>query len=367
MKKVAVFFEKQGTTQPLEYRLIPGFRKPWYAYELPLWAAYLGSDVELFIIKPRDRDAPRIPLGVIDADLIFVSVMDTNIDDVTGFVNAMPDKHFVLGGYVNRQAFDGYPNVKWLDHPPLTVPNYDIFLGTECIPRLELSHGCRYNCAFCSVVRGVYDRPDADIFAELESINKNLIFDYIYIGDKTFGQASNYFLLPELARRIGNNNFEGFIIQTTAPDLLRLVQDNFLERSKVKLIEVGVESFNDFILKHYKKPSTEALIRRALDELPNGILIIPNIVIGFPQETDQTYQRTYDFITENAAKISHLNIYNMAVYDNARDTSKLPQAIVSNDRNENETIKSWGDQTIWYQRFNNLNRNLIYSRYAPQQ
>lgn len=380
MKQAAVFFADYGQPTPLEYSLIPGFWKPAYAYELPQWVAYL-RDVEFVVLSPQD-ELKRLWLYE-TFDRIFVSVMDANKAEVRRLISPprifynkkfYEDKidkiEFVLGGYVDPKEFVAYPNVRWLDKPPFKTPDYTPFRGTRCIPRLELSYGCRYNCAFCSVARGVYERPEEEILAEAFSIAENLEFQYVYIGDKTFGQASNYKLLLDLRKLFERHKkgFKGFIIQTTSADLSKL-HKYFIEDAAIKFVEIGLETYNDPILKHYKKPSTEALIDEAFEKASScsfnaGFLLIPNVVVGFPQENEQTYKRTLDVLDYNRSVISHLNIYNMAVYENARDLSKLPVVGSDMDRQENETDKSWGNFASVFEKFKAFNEQTIKIRYS---
>ena len=150
---------------------------------------------------------------------------------------------------------------------------------------------------------------------------KDLKFKLIYIDDKTFGQAKNYRDLVEINRQIKkfNPEFEGFIIQTTAPALLNMT-DQFIQESGIQYIELGVESYNDDILSKVKKPHRERHLDDAVIMIRrNGKSFIPNILVGLTgegwSETRDSYENTMQFLEKNRDIISHVNIYNLALYE----------------------------------------------------
>jgi histone acetyltransferase (RNA polymerase elongator complex component) len=94
----------------------------------------------------------------------------------------------------------------------------------------------------------------------------------IYLDDKTFGQAKNYTDLVEINRKIRkfNPDFQGFIIQTTAPQLLKMT-DQFIQESGIQYIELGVESYNDDILSKVKKPHRTKQLDKAVIKIRKNI------------------------------------------------------------------------------------------------
>ena len=148
---------------------------------------------------------------------------------------------------------------------------------------------------------------DETIYQQVSSF-KDLDFSLIYIDDKTFGQAKNYSMLKNLKNEIlkYNSNFRGFVVQTTS-GLLRNKAEEFKDIGVV-VAEIGVETFNDDILKLYRKPSSEKMVSDAFDASERaGIKVIPNIIVGFPEETEETYERTEMFINDYKDRIFGVN------------------------------------------------------------
>ena len=219
--------------------------------------------------------------------------------------------------------------------------DYRHFEGSDVIPRLTMSDGCLHKCAFCVVPKNLTTQSDAVVDQQADSMSK-LGAKLVYLNDKTFGQASNYQHLSDVYDRMktANPDFKGFIVQTTAAQMSKIPAD-WLQKSGIKYVELGIESYNDPILKEMHKPANQRLIDQATDKLrQNKIALIPNILIGLPGETAETYNNTLEFLKRNKDTISHANIYNLAVYPDAELGKKLTTAS-PDDFNENVLEKSF--------------------------
>jgi radical SAM superfamily enzyme YgiQ (UPF0313 family) len=347
-----------------------GYLKPNDFWEIPNWVAILRSNIaEADFVIVRNIDEFVNFLNSSDYNYICFSVLEANkklireiIEKYTGTAT------FAVGGYIDLvHYFAGYDNVTIFDtlshFSALIVGNfkqeydYSDFKGVKCIPRLTLSTGCRNRCRFCAVDRIVTEVPKFEVIQQIKSFS-DLQFKLIYLNDKTFGQNKNYHLLPTILKHIEaiNRDFEGVILQTT-PKTLKKLSDDFLRASRVKFIELGIESYNDSILEIYKKPSRESDIDEATRRFENlDARLIPNIIIGFPEETRETYQKTLYYIEQNRNLMSHLNIYNLAIYKQA-DISKKIKA-KKNDSDELTLEKSFHQDKECHRWFHNEIFNL---------
>ena len=142
-----------------------------------------------------------------------------------------------------------------------------------------------YKCAFCSIPKKVIPVKKEWVDSQIESI-KDLDATLVYLDDKTFGQAENYTLLPELYERIKeyNPDFKGFIIQTTALDFAnkKRFSPEYLKNSHIQFVELGVETYNDDILtklnkKHSHKKFVDAAMQNARDNNIKGYSLISSL------------------------------------------------------------------------------------------
>ena len=172
----------------------------------------------------------------------------------------------------------------------------------------------------------------------------DLRFRYIYIDDKTFGQAGNHVMLKEISQYVRSYNprFLGFIVQTTAAMIKNKDTVSYWKHSlNVHSIEIGVETYNDPILRSMRKPASENTIKIAVDNCSSeGIRLIPNIIIGFQGETERTYERTIKLLSYIYSDVhnSHANIYTLAVYD---DSELSLEIATDQDSNELQVEKSY--------------------------
>lgn len=292
--------------------------------------------------------------------VVYGSVMDTTLPIWRKLADWYPTTTFGLGGYVDPEAFKNNPNVVWsasLDSISLVDrgPDYRLFRGWPCIPRLQLSSGCTHKCNFCMVPRVVTERPLADIVRDVDSF-RGLAFELVYIDDKTFGQAKNWTLLAKLGLRIKlyNPDFDGFVVQTTATQVLRHAED-WAKNYWVRYIETGVETLDDTTLRLWRKPHTAAqcweaarLIRRLYDYNGYRVKWIPNLIFGIAgdERGPHDYIPTVDAVSEwrDWGIVPFVNPYILTQYADAR--GKVARSYAGDkpgDSSENTVDKSWLD------------------------
>ena len=334
----------------------PGYARLKDFWEIPQWIGQIANTVpnsDVYIV--RDMEDAKAFVKESGYDNIAFSSLDVTIPLIKELAPSFPGK-VIIGGYANPEAFKGLKH-EWHDsvrsmseslgYEYEQGTDYKHFKGSKVIPRLTMSQGCKYKCAFCTVPKTLDVSSQEFIDQQVDSF-KDLDARLVYLNDKTFGQANNYQYLSELNTKMKaqNPNFEGFIIQTTAADFNRMPTE-WLQKSGIKYVELGVESYNDFILKSLHKPHNEAIIDKAAQKIRDLKMdMVPNIIIGIPEETEETYQRTLDFLEANKDIISHANIYNLALYEGTEITKKLGIQ-KETDLDENVREKSFHkDETI---------------------
>jgi len=324
-----------------------GYYKPRHYWEIPTWIAELNHCIDkkeneamlhhIETVCPenctlREDDFFQCLPVLPEADIYFASVLDCNKDILARVVRNNPDKEFHFGGYIGEKSvcemFGDFGNVYWHTsiencciHFNLRYKygtDYSLFKGMKCIPRLTLSNGCTNHCKFCTVPDEITETAPLDILQQIKSM-EDLDFELIYINDKTFGQASNIDLLKYAYTAIKDFNpkFRGFTVQTTCHQVLKWALDNVsLKDLHIVNVEIGVESYNDDILKKYRKPQSTKTIDKALHFLKwqFGVNVIPNIIIGLPGENIYTYWNTLNWILKNKQDFLMLNVTNFVPY-----------------------------------------------------
>ena len=305
------------------YRTQPGYHRYGPTWEIPGWMAEMAYNFPEADVMFADTMADIFD-KMQDYDDLAFSALDCNKHLIKTVACNFKGDVFV-GGYCDRGYFTHIPNIIWcgsiwemcLWYPVNYKPGVDYrhFAGAKTIARLTMSKGCSNRCKFCVVPNGA-EPISMDVVAQQLYAIKRLDSPLIYIGDKTFGQVPNSRFLPRLyeAYLSWDSRFDGFIIQTTASQLLKL-DDDFLLASGIRYVELGVESYNNEILRVMNKPATEKTIQAAVDKLKRlGIKVIANIMIGLPGENKYTYANTINWLYNNIAAISHMNVYTYVDY-----------------------------------------------------
>jgi tRNA A37 methylthiotransferase MiaB len=345
------------------YQSRSGYDRSGDFWEVPHWIANAAKALpnsDVYVI----RDIKEASKFIKDSGYktIAFSVLDVNKETIKKLAKDNPDVKFSVGGYIDfAKEFKGIKNIevyssikdlsKGLGERVVDGYDYRHFKGSKFIPRLKMSEGCKHKCAFCCVTKEVKSVSKEEIDKQVKGI-KDLDAKLIYLDDKTFGQADNYKYLSDVYKQVKKDNpdFEGFIVQTTAAQMKKMTPE-FIKESGIKYIELGVESFNDPILKKNKKPATEKIIQEAVDKIKeSGAVFIPNIIIGLPGETANSYARTIEFLRKNIDNTSHVNAYNLALYEGTELADNL-EAKIDADMNENVLAKSFHKNREVHEKF----------------
>ena len=331
-----------------------GYIHPEDFWEIPDWISVASNSIpnaDVYVIRNID-EAVKFFNEARYGKIAF-SALDVNAGMIADIVSRYKGQ-IAIGGYVDlTKHFGKFENVKTYDDIGKFVrdqgfkfipgTNYRHFQGSEVIPRLGLSTGCLFKCTFCDVKPHgkVVEASPESIRRQVESI-KQLKPKLVYLNDKTFGQGKNFDVLGEVYTELKNDNpdFNGFVIQTTATQFNKL-SDNFVKNSGIKYVELGVETFNDNLLREYRKPHTTDDILKAFQRARDlNVLVIPNVVIGLKGENSTSYNNTLNFLNASQDIISHVNAYNLAVYAGT-DLAESIGPLEPGDMNENIAAKSW--------------------------
>lgn len=343
-----------------------GYVRGKYNFEIPKWVAEISyflidDNKELFYCVNNINEAID-KINTNKYDFVLMSLMNANQHMIKQIISVCKKQKFLVGGYNDAFMYEmakELNNVTICDTTAYTAfhlgveykfgTDYALFKGENTIPRLTLSYGCLNNCKFCIVPHKVVTNVSNDvIFQQVESFN-DLNYHLIYIDDKTFGQATNFYILKEITDK-HNKDFNGFIVQTTTGMVIR--NGGYFKDIGVKVVEIGLETYNDALLRMYRKPSTEKLIRESiLAAEKSNIMLIANLIIGLDGETEKTYKRTYDFVMPLLEKGKLIGI-NPAIYTDYSNEENLGEINFMKNKDYELNMK-------WWNKFNNAASEIL--------
>ena len=281
-------------------------------WDVPPWAVPVLQRLaqpDLRLLYPTE-----FPTSIEPPATIYGSVLVANRPTWVAFVQQNPSCQFKLGGYTQPVVA---PNVRWYDALEQALAELGP-VRNEYWPRrgvkangvrVALSKGCQHGCRFCTVPgKGAAPTP----LPWWEQPLPNPPVGIVYIDDKTFGQAANWRELAGVRKRLWP---DGFVVQTTALHITQhpSVLTDWAELGVIA-VEIGVESFNDTVLKRYRKPARIHLIHDAVARVADaGMYVCPNIMVGLEGETDATYDNTAWFMC-GVPRLGYFNMFCLGDY-----------------------------------------------------
>jgi p-methyltransferase len=172
----------------------------------------------------------------------------------------------------------------------------DAIFQSGVVP-MQASNGCPYHCAFCNFTKDrrlTWVKPLERIVAEMQAVQDRGA-RYVWFVDDNF--------------RLGKGDLEAvcrrFIDQRLSLKWMTFVRASTLDRVDTDLlrqagcieVQLGLESADPLVLKNMNKKASPELYRRVLKKLlGSGVNCSCYFIFGFPGETEQSAQRTRDFI-----------------------------------------------------------------------
>jgi threonylcarbamoyladenosine tRNA methylthiotransferase MtaB len=184
---------------------------------------------------------------------------------------------------------------------------------------LKVQDGCDYCCSYCTIhnARGSSrNMPIADIVKEAQSIaaqgHKEIVITGVNTGD--FGRTTGESFADLLRTLDGVEGIERYRISSIEPNLLT---DEIIEicaaSSKFQPhFHIPIQSGCDKILRDMKRRYNTSMFKARIEAvrraIPNAFIGI-DVIAGFPGETDEDFQTTYDFLEALAPAYLHVFPY----------------------------------------------------------
>ncbi|NBD22397.1 30S ribosomal protein S12 methylthiotransferase RimO [Paenibacillus glycinis] len=222
----------------------------------------------------------------------------------------------------------------------VTTPRYTAFV--------KIAEGCDNACTFCSIpiMRGKFrSRSMESIVAEVRQLADQGVREVSLIAQDSTNYGTDLydkFMLPELLNRVSEVEgiswvrlhyaYPGFF----SDELIETIATN----SKVcNYIDMPLQHSEDSILKRMRRPGrqrdTRELVARIRARIPD-VALRTSIIVGFPGETDEDFERLCDFVRE--MKFDRLGVF---TYSPEEDTPavRLPDAVP-------DDVKEWRSNTL---------------------
>lgn len=248
---------------------------------------------------------------------------------------------------------------------------------------LKVQDGCDYKCSFCTIplARGK-SRSDTveSVVANAQKIAemgvKEIVLTGVNIGD--FGNGTEVIegtkakkealfidLIKELDKVEGINRFR---ISSIEPNLLtdeiiRFVADSqrFMPHFHIPL-QSGNNKQLQQMRRRYKRELYASRVETIKSIMPHACIGV-DVIVGFPDETDEDFLETYRFI--NSLDISYLHVFTYSERPNtpANEMENAVPMQKRRERNEMLRILSEKKRRAFYQQFLGQTREVLFEKH----
>lgn len=174
---------------------------------------------------------------------------------------------------------------------------------------LKIQEGCNNFCTFCIIpwARGLMrSRKPEDVLQQatqlVEAGYKEIVLTGIHTGGygEDMKDTSLASLLAELEKVTGLKR-----IRISSIEASQITDDviDVIDRSEkvVRHLHVPLQSGSNTVLKRMRRKYTTSFYKERVNRLKKalpGLAVTSDVIVGFPGETDEEFQETFDFIRE---------------------------------------------------------------------
>lgn len=186
---------------------------------------------------------------------------------------------------------------------------------------IPVVYGCSHACTFCIIPyrRGPeHSRPAAEILAEARRLVEQGVREITLLGqivDRYGKDLSDGHNLASLLRLLSQiDELQRLRFLTSHPNYLNdeLIEAVATLPKVCPHIEVPVQAGDDQVLANMRRGYTAEDYRRLVAKLREripGVSIATDIIVGFPGESEEQFQRTYDLLADLKLDVAHLARY----------------------------------------------------------
>jgi len=202
----------------------------------------------------------------------------------------------------------------------------------------KIQDGCDYFCSYCTIPLARFKSRSASIvdtitlFKQIEQ-QKEIVLTGVNIGD--FGKENNetlYELLKEMskskqAKRIRLSSVEPDLMHNNIIQLIKN-NDNLMPHFHLPL-QAGTDEILKLMKRKYTTDFFRNLVNTIRTEIPNAYISC-DILVGFPGETKELFEKTIHYIKE--LNINDLHIFSFSERPNTK-ASQLQGKITATEKN----------------------------------
>tara|TARA_Y100001970_G_scaffold130626_1_gene161011 strand:+ start:359 stop:1645 length:1287 start_codon:yes stop_codon:yes gene_type:complete len=198
---------------------------------------------------------------------------------------------------------------------------------------LKIQDGCDYNCSYCTIplARGKSRSMNVDNTIDVikdivQKDCKEIVLSGINIGD--FGISYKQKFKDLLLELENIDDLKRYRISSIEPNLINEDMIKIISNSKKAMphFHIPLQSGSNKILRlmrrRYTKEEYYNVIRMVKKYIPN-VCIGVDVIVGFPSESDNDFNETYEFL--NSLDVSYLHVFSYSERKNTDAVEIFPK------------------------------------------
>ncbi len=231
---------------------------------------------------------------------------------------------------------------------------------------LKVQDGCDYECSYCTIPKARGKSRNESIAKTINIAKKavlsgvkEIILAGVNIGD--FGKSTNEKFI-DLIRELDKINITRIRISSIEPNLLTDEILEFCNNSKAFLphFHIPLQSGSNSILKLMKRRYNTNFYKEKIDLIKyinRQTAIGVDVIVGFPGETDELFEETYNFL--NDLNISYLHVFSYSERSGTKSVEIKPKIQAKKIQERSKKLHILSDKKKRY--FYEQNLNKIYN------
>ncbi|MBP7497060.1 MAG: tRNA (N(6)-L-threonylcarbamoyladenosine(37)-C(2))-methylthiotransferase MtaB, partial [Bacteroidales bacterium] len=261
--------------------------------------------------------------------------------------------------------------------PDEFIPAYSIDERTRAFVKIQ--DGCNYYCTYCIVpfARGVSRSAAPNLIINITNeLSKKgiseIILTGVNIGDYRFknndyssNSVNKEYKLTDLLIELEKSNIKRFRLSSIEPDLLKDEIIDFIAQSQhfTPHFHIPLQSGSDKILKlmnrRYDSSFFISKITKIINKIPDCLIAL-DVIVGFPGETDEDFDVTYNFIKDLPVAYCHIFPYSEREFTKATAFSGSVDISIRKQRLKSLQQLSDNKKALFYSQNINSKRQVLF-------
>lgn len=309
-----------------------------------------GEDTDVFVLNTctvtdnADKECRQIIRSVLSKNpSAYVIVTGCYAQLEPGEISSINGVDLVLGTNEKFKLFDYIDNFEKKSYscvftsPIDQITDFDYAYSSDIDSRtrsfLKIQDGCNYNCSFCTIplARGASRSLETGKVIEnaqklIDSGYKEIVLTGVNTGDYLWKDKNRKYELLDVLFELNKMNIKRLRISSIEPNLLSdeiisLVKssDKFCNHFHIPL-QSGDNEILKLMRRRYNTGTYKELIQKIREEIPNAGIGV-DVIVGFPGETNESFEKTCKFI--EGLNVSYLHVFSYSERKNT-DAVKMP-------------------------------------------